>query len=125
MIEKIYDMVGSYDVCDIANRFGITITEVHPSLLSELGMIIPKLRTVYVREDLSPNLFEYTVAHELGHFFLHGHLVNNELYFSGFKGKLEKEANDFAIALVAKHHSIPEKQVKFYLNDTFPFLKLA
>ncbi len=54
----------------------------------------------------------FTIAHELGHFFLHKGEINkqgltdNALYFSGLSTELEVEANKFAAELLMPYQAI-------------------
>ncbi|WP_171015024.1 ImmA/IrrE family metallo-endopeptidase [Culicoidibacter larvae] len=122
-VEELYAITGSYNAHNIIEKLGIIVTEVSFSVLNELAICDPQQGLIFIRNDLSNNLHEFALDHEIGHIVMHND-IQSPLYMSGNKSKIEKQANDFAIELVAKNHKIPEEQVVKYLNDTFPFLKL-
>ncbi len=83
-------------------------------------------RTIYVASDESLNRQAFSVAHELGHYFLHEKKKTDLFYrsqilnLSGEQPREEKEANIFAASLL-----MPEYWVKHYYALTKDLNKLA
>lgn len=72
---------------------------------------------IYVKHTDNPMRQRFTVAHELGHFFMHldapeGHFVDmyRTVNFSDDDNPLEKEANQFAAALLMPRHYVQQEQ---------------
>jgi Zn-dependent peptidase ImmA (M78 family) len=94
---------------------------------SEVSGVYEKTnKTIYIADDEASNRKAFTVAHELGHYFLHGDKVNDIFYRSQIlkltdeNKKEEQEANWFASALL-----MPEKQVKHFYSLTKNMGELA
>ena len=83
------------------------------------GVFSRKDQEIYVAADESPNRKAFTVAHELGHYFLHEDkqtdvfLREQILNITEESRETEKEANWFAAALL-----MPEKLIKKYYDLT-------
>lgn len=93
------------DVFKIAENFSITIQK--RSLSNEIsGLLIIKDGKVAIGIDSDQGLQRqrFTVAHELGHYFLHRELrntfVDETFARSGNTNQIEREANAFAAALL-------------------------
>ena len=83
------------------------------------GAFNRKDQEIYVAEDEAPNRKAFTVAHELGHYFLHENkktdvfLREQILNLTEENRENEKEANWFAASLL-----MPEKLIKKYYSMT-------
>ena len=112
------------NVFDIANGEGISIEyrKMPQGNTDVSGFFDSKTNTIYVNVDNSIARRTYTVAHELGHYFL-GHkpdeygLYRRNNSYSGTKKQKEKEADCFAANLL-----MPEDMIRKELKE-YPFLK--
>jgi len=112
------------NVFDIADEAGLSIEyrKMPQGNTDVSGFFDSKTRTIYVNVDNSIARRTYTVAHELGHYFL-GHqpdeygLYRRNNSYSGTKEEKEKEADCFAANLL-----MPEGMVRKELKE-YPFLK--
>lgn len=98
-------------ITDIAQNYGLQIRIVdlstHPGVA---GFIDPKSRTIFVSRDDAPTRQAFTVAHELGHWLMHGKELEAEpeKYAILYRKPLgepnddivEKQANVFAASLL-------------------------
>ncbi|MGC1137781.1 ImmA/IrrE family metallo-endopeptidase [Bacillus sp. B38] len=92
----------------IAKKLGIRVVnaEFTNSDISGALQINPDNTKIYVKHDDSPVRKRFTIAHELGHYFLHSDnqkdfIDQESLFFrNGEKNKIEIEANDFAANLL-------------------------
>ena len=89
-------------------------------------------RYMCIAEDLEPDERRWMIAHSIGHWFLH---PGNHLWIykhTSFGGRIEREANDFACAMlmdveealdahltesweIAEHFGIPDRMVRLQL----------
>lgn len=112
------------NVFDIADEAGLSIEyrKMPQGNTDVSGFFDSKTRTIYVNVDNSIARRTYTVAHELGHYFL-GHqpdeygLYRRNNSYSGTKEEKEKEADCFAANLL-----MPENMIRKELRE-YPFLK--
>lgn len=108
---------------DIADNYGIKIADVifgekHKEVA---GFLDFKENKIYVNSEDPYNRKTFTIAHELGHFFLHRNYFeeNPEQYqvllrrpIGAANDALEKEANTFAAHLLVPSHLL-EKYIDF------------
>lgn len=112
------------NVFDIAAEAGLSIEyrKMPQGNTDVSGFFDSKTNTIYVNVDNSIARRTYTVAHELGHYFL-GHkpdeygLYRRNNSYSGTKEQKEKEADCFAANLL-----MPEDMIRKELKE-YPFLK--
>jgi Zn-dependent peptidase ImmA (M78 family) len=120
----------------IARGEGIEVMEGTFGRATTVGMIEKKGDhvTIYVRRGVRPLRTRFTIAHELGHYFLHLHdkakLVDHEVNLyrlqsapaSEETGKRRREiqANLFAAALL-----MPERQVRKFWKETQSIAEMA
>lgn len=103
------------DVEAVAQKFNICIKYV--SMEEDLSGILSKDEsdawTLNVNEEHHPNRQRYTIAHELGHYCLHGHLkkeFKDKIFFRGGEAnKMEWQANNFASAILMPEDKFREK----------------
>lgn len=112
------------NVFDIANGEGISIEyrKMPQGNTDVSGFFDSTTRTIYVNVDNSIARRTYTVAHELGHYFLKHKPDEYGLYrrnnsYNGIKEQKEKEADYFAANLL-----MPESMIRKELKE-YPFLK--
>lgn len=98
---------GTTDVYELYNFLGINIKELEPNNILLRGNDSLYARdylddeTVYIRNDLTPELKKFIVLHELGHAILHV-----DIFSAAFnrnlinKHKMEKQANYFAFKML-------------------------
>ena len=119
---------GQVDAEGVANNLGF---EVIPwALRAQEEMRID--RYMCIAEDLEPDERRWMIAHSIGHWFLH---PGNHLWIykhTSFGGRIEREANDFACAMlmdveealdarltesweIAEHFGIPDRMVRLQL----------
>ncbi|QCT41101.1 ImmA/IrrE family metallo-endopeptidase [Candidatus Saccharibacteria bacterium oral taxon 488] len=112
------------NVFDIANGEGISIEyrKMPQGNTDVSGFFDSTTRTIYVNVDNSIARRTYTVAHELGHYFLEHKPDEYGLYrrnnsYDEIKEQKEKEADCFAANLL-----MPENMIRKELRE-YPFLK--
>ncbi len=106
-VDGVIDHCYSRDIFDIYNILNIDIKRVDkddPLLQGNDALYIRSyfgLEVVFIRDDLPYQYEKFVLAHELGHAILHAE-VNKAAYNSRLinKGKLEKQANYFALKLL-------------------------
>ena len=123
---------GQVDAEGVANILGL---EVIPWVMqAQEEMRID--RYMCIAEDLEPDERRWMIAHSIGHWFLH---PGNHLWIykhTSFGGRIEREANDFACAMlmgvrealgarltesweVAEHFGIPDRMVPASVAPAF------
>lgn len=77
--------------------------------------------TISVNKNHHINRQRFTIAHELGHYFLHRHegsIFTDEIFFRSMyfgnekKQKMEWQANEFAASIL-----MPRKEIEYYMNE--------
>lgn len=117
------------DVDAVVTQLGGQIEEFRPEFGQEAEAYVRKdgdSFAIAIRDDVPPNRRRFSIAHELGHLFLHlGYLVDDELWNSTEAGYLdsvrhrlgfneeEYEAHEFAGAFL-----MPEKEFREVANRT-------
>lgn len=123
-ILKKYDIVTPViNVFDIASSEGIAVKyRIFPKESSDVsGFYFQKDKTIYLNVDVSSERQFFTIAHELGHYFLdhkpdeYGVYARQNTYV-GVKHDNEKEADCFAANLL-----MPENMIKLEVRK-YPFL---
>lgn len=113
------------NVFDIAENEGISIEyRVFPNGNSDVsGFLVAPQKVIYLNVENSAERQAYTVAHELGHYFLdhkpddYGVLRRPNDYLAEGKSQEEKDADRFAANLL-----MPEQMLREEIKK-FPFLK--
>lgn len=106
-VDGLIELCNSSDVYDIYSNFNIDINKLDSSSFILQGNDSIYIRDyfqnelVFIRADLSYKYTSFILAHELGHAMLHTE-VNEAAYNSSLmnKGKLEKQADYFALRLL-------------------------
>ena len=107
-ILKIYKQHGTYEPKKIADQKDISILYIDLDIES-YGMTIcsNRCKTIIINSRIPDRLQEFTIAHELGHCFLHNELstpfMRRSCAYSTIS-KLEAEAHQFAFILLSKVH---------------------
>ena len=122
VLGKNYVTEPPVNIADIAKNYGLSIKEVTIEQPTVAGFIDPQSKTIYVSSSDSPARKAFTVAHELGHWLLHGDKLVSEpnkyaiLYRQPLgesnKDPIEKQANCFAANLL-----VPKKFLDKYQKD--------
>lgn len=120
---RVYEMVASleevYDTTDIEvllTSIRVCIQEV--DYLSGSKLAYSYDDKIVIRNDLAEELRQFVILHELGHLLLH----NEPIYTFRTNTstlKLEKEANDFALLILAKYYHLSPEDIRFRLNDFY------
>lgn len=109
LISDIRNKHGTVDPFILAERLGIIITrsslgKCHGYYLSVMGVKIIRLNS-----DDSESVNRYTLAHELGHYYLHADAnffaLRDSLFASGWQ---ERQADKFAINLLLTNEMLLE-----------------
>lgn len=111
---------------DILNHYEITpkVGKFADKAIS--GVYEKEKKAIYVADDEAPNRKAFTIAHELGHYFLHDKKQDDVFYRTQILNltdetkKEEQEANWFAAALL-----IPERELRHYYGITKDLGELA
>lgn len=106
-IDGLIELCNSSDIYEIYNNFSININKLDKDSFILQGNDSVYIRDyfenelVFIRNDLSYKYTKFILAHELGHAMLHTE-VNEAAYNSNLinKGKLEKQADYFALKLL-------------------------
>lgn len=104
---------------DILNRYEITALVGTFEDEAVSGVYNKEKKNIYVAKDEDSNRKAFTVAHELGHFFLHEKKKDDIFYrtqilhITDEDRKEEQEANWFAASLL-----MPEQQLRHYYSLT-------
>lgn len=77
--------------------------------------------TIYVNKNIPEGLYhDHIVGHELGHIVMHWeHIQLFPLNFNERAPKLEREANDFALALLALNYEMNIETLRLKLADVY------
>ena len=132
-IEAILDKYRLFSPLDLAEHLGIRVQFVQDQDNSFAGAIkqLPEGVTIFVNDKDNEKRKLFTIAHELGHFFLHTNDLNSgiisyrdsELYskYDVEGRRKEEEANHFAAELLMPR----EIFVSYFLNHSkLPFAAL-
>lgn len=119
---------GSVNAFDIAQKEGINIAYFRPELGSKIanasGLFNAEEKTIYLNADESAERQNFTLAHELAHYFLghkpgeHGVYWRNATYTQGEKPSAEQEADCFASELLMPKSLIDHYRKIYHLSDT-------
>lgn len=126
------------DVFDIAQGEGIDITYFQPQNATDEGISgffykddTTKTKRIYINKADSPQRQAYTIAHELGHYFL-GHkageysVLLRQAVYTAKKDDTEKEADKFAAELLMPKEMLEaaKKEYRLTSNDELPLAAL-
>lgn len=83
------------------------------------GMMNFKTNTIYVNTDESPKIINFTIAHELGHYFLHKdfYLANSDKYEVLYRKPIDSQENTYMETeanTFAAHLLVPKKVLDKY-----------
>ena len=102
--------VSAKDVRDLNIKVKDSLEGVCPSGDKSLGCLYYSIDTVFIRSDLNPSAFRFVLAHELGHWLMHGS------DFSLWEGDEELACNEFAIWLWNPSASYSPEKRSFFLK---------
>lgn len=117
--ENVHSIAAPVEIEPILKKYGIKLKEGEFDNVDYLGAYDRKAKTIYISKSDPVNRQAFTIAHELGHYFLHEN-KKNEIYYrtqainiSDEELKEEQEANWFAASLL-----MPEFLIKRYWGIT-------
>lgn len=99
-------------VADIAHKYGLKLYSGEYADLSVSGAYDKKEKAILIASDEPAERIEFTIAHELGHFFLHEKKQTDIFYrkqmfhLNDENKEEEKEANWFAASLLMPKKSV-------------------
>ena len=101
------------DLHVILDKFGLKAYDVKFNRPDVSGAFDRKKREIYLNSTDPKTRKKFTLAHELGHYFLHDGVEQDVMFreraASGHKDQLEKEADSFAAELL-----MPESVIRLY-----------
>lgn len=130
-VRKVFDIsVPIENIDEVVNRMGGVIESTNDMPANMEGYIRKNSSgdgfIIYVSDDQIPARRIFTIAHELGHLFLHmGYMINQEkwkdcgdepIYRRGENSTIEYQANEFAAAFLMPEELYRE-QVEKHTND--------
>lgn len=132
IVSGIIDKYATNNIYELCNCLDIKIKKLAPdnALLYEKCSFYYRdfnnHEIIFIRNDLHPKLEEFILKHELGHALCHPSLLS-----AGYsnKGKLERQANYFALKLSniefdkAELEEMTLKQIAAYVNVPYSVLK--
>lgn len=98
---EIYDRLGTGDVRDLVAKLGGTVA--YGDTRESLHVDRPGSFTIYLPHVTSSRRDRFTIAHELGHYFLHYLHAGRDApvtFGRGLRNDLETQANVFASSLL-------------------------
>lgn len=101
----IYDRMGTGDVRELVARLGGTVA--YGDTRESLHVDRPGSFTIFLPHVTSSRRDRFTIAHELGHYFLHYLHARREspaTFGRGLRDTLETQANVFAASLLMPTH---------------------
>lgn len=118
---------GPVNAFEIAKRAGIKVAYFKPKKGSDIedasGLFVAKQKTIYLNADESADRQNFTLAHELAHYFLqhkpneYGVYWRNTAYSDGDKPEKEQEADCFAAELLMPKVLIERLKKLYGLKD--------
>lgn len=95
-----YDTNNPYEICKQLHITIIKVNNTFPLLSNEPAIYICSTKEIiYIRNDLPKAYEEFYLKHELGHAILHPGIINSQNRNFLNVGKIEREANYFALKL--------------------------
>lgn len=73
---------------------------------------------IFIENNLEEALEEYVICHELGHILMHD-FQSISHFSSNVKSKKEREANIFAVHILAHIHNCQPEEIVYSLNDYY------
>ena len=119
IINKIKKEYDTYDIDILIHKLGVKLEYYNRK---ELGIDVDAFsynNTIAIDESVEGHYLEFLKYHELGHLIIHNDMFNLPLAFSSYGSKYEREANTFAIHMIAKRYAISDKQVIVFINDRY------
>ena len=126
--EKFSNDGSSINAFEVAKSEGIAIKYFKPKegdkIAEASGLLNTDGKTIYLNITDSPERQNFTLAHELGHYFLkhspdqYGVYWRNQQYAVGEKTDAEKEADCFASELLMPKSLIEKYKKKYHFDDT-------
>ena len=104
IIEGLKERYGTTNVFELCDVLSIVVVKLEKEniLLRKKDAIYDRcingIETIFIRDDLHPIIEDFIIKHELGHALCHPDLLHAAYSFSN-KGKLERQANYFALKL--------------------------
>lgn len=123
-----YDTNDPYELCDSLDILIFKVKPDNPLLLKENSLLIRNYLNsdkdvIFIRDNLPESYESFYLKHELGHAILHPDIINSFNRNLVNVGKMEKEANYFALKLChIKLDSIQFEQ--FTLEQIASYLEL-
>ena len=115
------------DIGAIAKNYGLEIKSIKFPTPDIVGAYDRETKTIYIAEGTPFQRLTFTIAHELGHYILHGSTKTREIYYrtnyldlDKQNGDEETHANWFAASLL-----MPEELVKKEWENNKDPIKLA
>lgn len=118
----------SVNAFEVAKANGINVLYFKPEPGDEIvdasGVLDKAKRTIFLNIGESPERQNFTLAHELGHYFLdhpteeYGVYWRNQQYAPGIKSDKEREADCFASELLMPKDLIEQYKKKYHFDDT-------
>ena len=119
-IVGMHECYETFDIDSLLDKLDIKVSYFDRD---ELGLDTDGIaygRTIEINKDLTGDYLEFIKCHELGHIILHGHLIQLlPLNHGDSSLKLEREANDFALALLALAHDMEVETLRLKLADIY------
>lgn len=123
-VRKKYHLVSTpVNVFDVAEKEGIAISYFKPNGTSNeiSGFLVKEEKRIYLNPDESAQRQNFTLAHELAHYFLEHDPTKYGVYWRNarytIKPEAEKEADHFAAELLMPRKAILEVKGKYRLTD--------
>ena len=129
VLKKFSNDGSSINAFEVAKSEGISIKYFKPKegdrIADASGLLdtASKPITIYLNITESPERQNFTLAHELGHYFLkhdsnhHGIYWRGQQHAVGLKTDAEKEADCFAAELLMPKSLIEQYKKKYYFDD--------
>lgn len=127
VLKKFSNDGSSINAFEVAKSEGISIKYFKPKegdrIADASGLLDTASKTIYLNTTESPERQNFTLAHELGHYFLkhdsddHGIYWRGQQHAADLKTDAEKEADCFAAELLMPKSLIEQYKKKYYFDD--------
>lgn len=116
--DKIMELLKTHNTNDpfeLARSLGIVIIFLDLGDTYGFYRCYKRVKTIVINSELTEWLKRYVCAHELGHAILHSDLNTAFLKKNTFYsiGRIEREANEFAVNLLLYDKSLEDYETKF------------
>lgn len=114
-ITKLLKTHNTNDPFELGRSLGIVIIFLDLGDTYGFYRCYKRVKTIVINSELTEWLKRYVCAHELGHAILHSDLNTAFLKKNTFYsiGKIEREANEFAVNLLLYDKSLEDYETKF------------